>query len=433
MSASDYIGKKTQLVIKETSLSFSEDNDGVILIEGYANKFLDDNGNIIVDRSMEAVLPSGYDIENFLKNPILLYQHFRDEPIGKVINIDIKPEGLYIQAEVHREMNQKAYYGVKNNILKTFSIGFRVKDAEMLENGVVIYTELELLEVSIVSIPDQQDAIFSVLTEKPCENGGVCLLASKALPVAEKAIKNSSISERPWGDVNKTALKQKLAEMGNASYIKEAFLVVRDLEKRSEWKFPHHELVNGDLVVNKGGVQSAFAALKGARNEPNISAQEKKAAARHLLKHYREMEKQGVIDAVPEDLIELSKEFDDIVAKELQEEEGAAMSKQTEEEITIQTTETTKQEGQDSGQDPDEETVEVVEDTDTDTKSGETKEPEQSSASDEKDEVGPKVDVEAVMQFIEEAAKTTDGLNTLLEIYAYTEEVVNSNLTIDED
>ena len=125
----------------------------------------------------------------------------------------------------------------------------------------------------------------------------------------EKAIKNNVISEKAWGDINKTKLGDALFELGKKSYIKETYLIVNDYEKRSTWKFPHHELQKENLVVNKNGVITAYQALRGARNNPDISAKEKKNAAQHLLKHYKEMKKQGVVEEIPSELKDMTKQF----------------------------------------------------------------------------------------------------------------------------
>ena len=69
-----------------------EDEDG-IYIEGYASV-------PIVDRDNEIVEINAMNISNFNKNPILLYQHKRDEPIGKIIELEKRSEGLWIKAWV---------------------------------------------------------------------------------------------------------------------------------------------------------------------------------------------------------------------------------------------------------------------------------------------------------------------------------------------
>jgi len=427
MNKSDFVGKKTEVIVKGLEI-VSNEND-VILIEGYANRFLDENGQLVVDRSKESVVPEAYDLKSFMKNPVLLYQHFSAEPVGKVINVDIRPDGLYIQAEVHKIMNEKVYYAVQNGILKTFSIGFLVRDVQEIDD-IYFWTDVELLEVSIVSVPDNQESTFSILTESPCGTG-TCLLANKALSKdayeRAKAINNTKVSDKPWSEVNKTELKQKLEEYGNASYIKEAFLVVRDVEKRSTWKFPHHEFNNGELILNKGGVVSAYAALKGARNEPAISTAEKKEAAKHLLKHYRLLKEKGMIEEIPEDLINMAKEFEEMHTKEIEALNDAeevetddvitkdadenADDEQNANDDTIDSSETKQDEPESDNQDP----------SSSNDEGGEEDSDEDSSDSGEEE----KVSVDALKEFVREAKNTTEGLNELLELYSEIEEALN--------
>jgi HK97 family phage prohead protease len=276
--------------------------------------------DIIIDRSQESVLPQSYDLQSFMKNPDLLYQHRQENVIGKVVSVNLTDKGLEIEAEVHKALNEKVFYAVKNGILRAFSIGFIGKNGVYDEkNDIWYWTDIELVEVSIVSVPDNQESLFSLI-DAPCQNEGICLLSinnykkkgmqmdNKKINVEEKAIRNSIISTTPWGDVDKTRLGEQLAELGKKSYIGEAYLIVGDYEKRSTWKFPHHELKGEDLVVNKNGVIAAWAALQGARNKPNISPKEKRDAARHLLRHYNEMKKQGLIEEVPQELKDMIKE-----------------------------------------------------------------------------------------------------------------------------
>ena len=409
--------RKLELVVKGFDSTIEENNSDVILISGYANKFLDDNGKIVVDHSYESVIPESYDFKSFMKNPILLYQHRNDSPIGKVINIDVRPNGLYIEAEIHKRMNEQAFYGVQNGILKTLSIGFIAKDGEVI-NDILFFKDVELLEVSVVSIPDNSESTFAVLTESPCKTG-TCLLANKAITkelLMEKAIKNSTISERAWSDVDKTALGQKLAELGNASYIREAYLVVRDIEKRSTWKFPHHELTSGgDLVVNKGGVVSAYAALKGARNEPAISAEEKKEAARHILKHYRELLKQEKIEEIPQDLLDMVKEFEELVEKgvETPEELEKIENEQNKKEETINNPEN------DTGN---------ADEGDSQNPEGETTSGEGGTSNADGGDDGKEV-AESLLELVDKLKETEEGLDELFLAYSKIEEVLNEALS----
>lgn len=297
------------LVVKDIIVeSPTGDNQGspdILYIKGYANRYLDNLGNLVVDRSGDSILPTGYNLENFLKNPILLSYHDREEPVGKIVDIKISLDGLEITAEVHRQLNHKVFYAVEQGILKTLSVGFKALDTSYdVDADIYYYRGVELLEVSIVSVPDNQDSIFTVLTQSPCANG-VCLLASKATSAntykCAQKIKNKSFSSTKWSDTDKSKLSSSLSSE-LPELVKEAYLVVGDITKSSSWKFPHHEYSDNTLFISREGVMSAFSAVKSLKTEDKYSKEEKLAAYNHLLKHFKEMSEVDDTLDIPEDL-----------------------------------------------------------------------------------------------------------------------------------
>jgi hypothetical protein len=114
-------------------------------------------------------------------------------------------------------------------------------------------------------------------------------------------IDNSTVSDRAWGDVDKAALARRLQESGSEAAIREAFAYVPDLENRSEWGGPHHEL-QGDpstgsgqatLVLNRNGVHTLAAALSGARGGVSWPRSARVAALAHVRKHYKQLEEEA--------------------------------------------------------------------------------------------------------------------------------------------
>lgn len=117
----------------------------------------------------------------------------------------------------------------------------------------------------------------------------------------EKFTITDTVSTADWGDVDKSRiwrlLKQGIEEgaEGIAAAVREVYAVVKaavneDLAQADCWG-PHHEIRDdGRIVLNRAGLIAAAAALAGARSEPNLTPQQKQQAARHLLRHYRELE-----------------------------------------------------------------------------------------------------------------------------------------------
>jgi HK97 family phage prohead protease/HK97 family phage major capsid protein len=129
-----------------------------LTIEGYANTTTVDRvGDIILE---EAWTKGGLD--NYLKNPIILAYHKHDKPIGKMVDYAVNNKGLKITADISSSTGE-IYSLIKSGVLKTFSVGFRTKDADYdTETDLFVIKDLELMEISVVSIPANADSTFSV-------------------------------------------------------------------------------------------------------------------------------------------------------------------------------------------------------------------------------------------------------------------------------
>jgi HK97 family phage prohead protease len=131
--------------------------------EGKPLKIVGFASTAAVDRAGDTILASAWTqgLENYTKNPIILFNHDYDDPIGKCTSIRIVPNGLEIEAEI--SPSAEVYNFIQEGILKTFSVGFAINDAEWddMNHGLRI-TSAELYEISVVSVPCNQDAVFSV-------------------------------------------------------------------------------------------------------------------------------------------------------------------------------------------------------------------------------------------------------------------------------
>lgn len=141
--------------------------DGELKIEGYAS-------STAIDRSADVILASAWTksggLNNFQRNPILLFNHNYDKPIGKVIAMGTDSRGLKINGVISKSAGD-VYNLVKEGVLSTFSVGFLIKDAEYdKQNDGLIIKDAELLEISVVSVPCNQDATFSVAKSFDSQN-----------------------------------------------------------------------------------------------------------------------------------------------------------------------------------------------------------------------------------------------------------------------
>lgn len=127
-----------------------------IYIEGYASTVDVDRGGDVVPAS---VWEKG--MENYLKNPIILAQHDHNDPIGRMTEHKVDAKGLWVKARISAAA--EVFSLIKDEVLTAFSIGFRILDAEYNAAAeVFMVKELELVEISVVSVPMNQNTLFNL-------------------------------------------------------------------------------------------------------------------------------------------------------------------------------------------------------------------------------------------------------------------------------
>jgi len=129
-----------------------------LTIKGYANTVSKDrSGDVIVK---EAWTKGGMD--DYLKNPIILAFHDYSRPVGTTVDYNVTDKGLEIVAEISKAAGE-VYNLIKDGVLKTFSVGFSIKDADYEKDDDTFYIkDLSLYEISVVSVPANQDSTFSI-------------------------------------------------------------------------------------------------------------------------------------------------------------------------------------------------------------------------------------------------------------------------------
>lgn len=137
--------------------------DEYVDISGFAStNTMDRQGDIIPTSTWQD--PDA--LKNYMKNPIVLAYHDHEEPIGSVTNLEIRDAGVYVTARIYKAANSEVFSMVKAGVLKTFSIGFRLKDLDYDEElNAWILTKIEMYELSVVSVPANQDALFSIVKQ----------------------------------------------------------------------------------------------------------------------------------------------------------------------------------------------------------------------------------------------------------------------------
>ena len=159
----DLSGEFKKVYLPEAEEKESRKDDEYLYIEGYANTNIVDRVNTYIPANEWASA-----IEHYMNNAIILFNHNYDKAIGKVKEIRIDEKGLYIKAAISSKTSagQEVIALIEEGILKSFSVGFRIKDYENLEydeeKDAVKLVGLDLLEISVVSVPANQESLFDI-------------------------------------------------------------------------------------------------------------------------------------------------------------------------------------------------------------------------------------------------------------------------------
>lgn len=123
----------------------------------------------VVDRYGDTIDQEGWDLDNFLKNPVIPWAHdYWQPPVGRVVEIGINeqgnlqfkyqapPKGIYPFADTIWEL-------YRNQFMFAFSVGFSSSDAEGNWESGYQFKACELLEISAVVVPANPQAVALAL------------------------------------------------------------------------------------------------------------------------------------------------------------------------------------------------------------------------------------------------------------------------------
>lgn len=133
--------------------------DGRIRIKGFAS-------TPQIDRYDDIVNPAAFAnaMSQYMTNPVILLGHNPDKVLGKVIEYNLSNEGLEITAELSNDIDN-TFHNIMEKNLRGFSIGFICKAANYREDGnrdIREITELDLVEISVVSTPANPSSLFTL-------------------------------------------------------------------------------------------------------------------------------------------------------------------------------------------------------------------------------------------------------------------------------
>lgn len=235
-----------------------------------------------------ALVPGGCVIDDYRRNPIWLWSHDPDLPIGNAdpetivvgpgdisCRVRFAPSGVSAKADEIRGL-------VKAGVVRAVSIGFDPIEWEPLDprrpGAGKRVTRWVLFECSFVSVGADADALVTARAQEGDDMADWKVGAARDLPIDNSdawdgAAAEESIFEHAGGDDFKPSEARRGFLFYDASKPKE----------RGSYRDPIAHVVNGELKVPKGAIRAAASRL------PQTDVpQEAKDEADKVLAHYKE-------------------------------------------------------------------------------------------------------------------------------------------------
>jgi HK97 family phage prohead protease len=123
-----------------------------------------------LDRAGDTINPLGWELENFLKNPVALWAHDSHQPpVGRAVQVWADSTGLYGDVQFADAgtypFAETVYQLLKKRFLNAVSVGFMPLEYEFSDDperrGGVDFIRQELMEISVVPVPALASALVT--------------------------------------------------------------------------------------------------------------------------------------------------------------------------------------------------------------------------------------------------------------------------------
>lgn len=218
------------------------------------------------------ITSDAWELENYLKNPIVLWAHRYDSlPIGRA-----RPHSKsgVLHAEIVFDPNdafaQEVARKYRDGFLNAVSVGWRTLESHR-EGQREVVTKAELLDISAVPVPGDPNALIvrhNISTREA--------IPPHTTPKADE--------DEPWdaSEVLKQVEGREQLRLIHAWYNENA-----DPDVKSSYKLPHH-FADGRVVWR--GVAAAMARL--FQSETQIPDADRRGVYNHLARHYRQFDRE---------------------------------------------------------------------------------------------------------------------------------------------
>lgn len=269
-----------------------------------------------VDRDGDVVEVSGWQLEEWNKNPVILFSHnYSDPPIARGVRAekDLRNKQLVIDARFptmeelspsgqpseYAKRVETIYQMYLLGLMNATSVGFAVLDSEKIEDSANPnmpdwlkgnrIKKANLMELSCVSVPANPNALIQARSIKSLDQNTVSII-EKAYIEEKSAIpykKYPLADEDTKWDAGKIVADSTVEDLAIICTWK-ADKKPEDITK-GDYKLPHHLGKADGFKLVKAGVIAAVGALRGARGGVDIPEADKPGVEKHLKKHYEDL------------------------------------------------------------------------------------------------------------------------------------------------
>lgn len=259
-----------------------------------------------VDRTGDVIIATGGDYADYLKNPVVLAVHdMYSWPVGTAETIEVQPDKRSVKSKVvfpdgDPEID-RLYNLIKQNVVRGCSVQIRVHSQgpptkEELKarpdwaGASNIIRQWSLIEWSICPIGMNQNALLEAVKKGLTIEGKVAEWIEP--PTCEVPFKETKISEKHWDEDGAVARLKRWASKDGSGDLDQmdwdkyregfAWCDYENRESFKSYRFPHHDVVHGELVVVREYLDNILT--YGIFDSFKVSEYEK--VGNHLAKHY---------------------------------------------------------------------------------------------------------------------------------------------------
>lgn len=277
-----------------------DEDDGFFRFEGMASTF----GNIDL---VDDIVEKGAFTESLQnRTPIILWQHFSDEPIGMPEMIMENEDGLFLRARLPIDdtlVKGRVIPQVKVGSIRTMSIGFRIPPggAEIDADGIRRLKRVDLLEVSLVTFPANPMATVT---------GFKRVTPFLDLPIAD--------NDRTWDSSEAIARVRQFTdstESPSAEY-RRAFLWFDETaaDEFGSYKLPYADVINGRLTAIPRAINNAKARL----NQTDIPEADRARVLRNIERYQEAFEKSDEESIVTKEKLSFLDDIREVTVRNLE-------------------------------------------------------------------------------------------------------------------